>query len=388
VKRSLLLATFVSLLLTVVVGVHVYLARRLIFDLELPANLRGGLLVGLIGLAATLVVQPIAQRQWGRAATQLVSWPAALWMGFAFLLLVTLTGSDLLWWMAARTALADVSGVQSATVAARMRAFSVVGFSLVVGLTAVRLALRPPAVRRVELRLARWPRALDGYRIVQISDVHIGPLLGRRFAADIVARCRTLRPNLLAVTGDLVDGSVAQLADEVAPFAALHAPDGVFFVTGNHDYFSGARAWVEAVQGLGWRVLRNERVVIEANGAAFELAGVDDHQGGALVGELGEDLPTALTGRTPSRPLVLLAHDPATFQQASQMGIDLQLSGHTHGGQIWPFRYLVRLYTPFVAGVHERNGAQLYVSCGTGFWGPPMRLFAPAEITELVLRAA
>jgi hypothetical protein len=190
------------------------------------------------------------------------------------------------------------------------------------------------------------------------------------------------------VTGDLVDGPVSHLAEEVAPFAELRAKHGVFFVTGNHDYYSGADPWLEHVRTLGMRALRNERVEIRESGAAFDLAGVDDHRGNLFGPGHGEDVPRALAGRDPERPVVLLAHDPSTFKSAAAHGVDLQISGHTHGGQIWPFGYVVRLVVKFVAGEYRDGHAQLFVSRGTGFWGPPMRLGAPAEITEIVLRPA
>jgi predicted MPP superfamily phosphohydrolase len=219
-----------------------------------------------------------------------------------------------------------------------------------------------------------------------LSDIHIGPILGRSFAEHLVARVNDRRPDLIAITGDLVDGGVAQLADEVAPFAGLRAPHGVYFVTGNHDHYSGAHSWCDRATELGMTVLRNRRVPIAHGEGEFDLVGVDDHRGNHIGDDGREDLAAALEGRDPSRPAVLLAHDPSTFKRACRMGIDLQLSGHTHGGQIWPFGYLVRLVVPFVAGRYRRNGAELYVSSGTGFWGPPMRLRAPAEITEIVLR--
>jgi predicted MPP superfamily phosphohydrolase len=193
--------------------------------------------------------------------------------------------------------------------------------------------------------------------------------------------------DLVAVTGDLVDGRVEELFEEVAPFAALRGRLGVYFVTGNHDHYSDARAWASHAAQLGFRVLRNERVEIGGESGIFDLVGVDDHRGGMLGSDGGEDLDAALAGREDSRPAVLLAHDPSTFKRAAQRGIDLQISGHTHGGQIWPFAALVRLAIPWVAGHYRVGCSQLYVSRGSGFWGPPMRLFAPAEITEIVLRA-
>jgi predicted MPP superfamily phosphohydrolase len=159
-------------------------------------------------------------------------------------------------------------------------------------------------------------------------------------------------------------------------------------VTGNHDHYSGVEPWSETIAGMGMRVLRNEHVVLEDRGERFVLAGVDDHRSGQMPGDGGgEDLAAALAGIDSELPVLLLAHDPSTFKRAHARGIDLQLSGHTHGGQIWPFRYLVRMAIPFVDGLHRIGRAVLYVSRGTGFWGPPMRLGAPAEITELVLRS-
>jgi predicted MPP superfamily phosphohydrolase len=270
--------------------------------------------------------------------------------------------------------------------AAAWRAAVVLGITAVAVGLGLRGGLAGPVLRREVFAIERWPRALDGFRIVQISDIHIGPLLGRSFAAHLAQRVNALAPDLVAVTGDLVDGSAPRLASEVAPFADLRARCGVFFVTGNHDHYSGATHWSEAVTRLGMRVLRNERVEIGADGASFDLVGVDDHHA-HFAGDGREDLARALAGRDPERAAVLLAHDPTTFRRARAQGIDLQLSGHTHGGQIWPFAWFVRLATPYVAGRYRDGRAQLYVSRGTGFWGPPLRLFAPAEITEITIRS-
>ncbi|MEX2206875.1 MAG: metallophosphoesterase [Myxococcota bacterium] len=378
---------FLTIALTVLLGGHAYLAQRLVFDPEVASPLRGFAL-GLIGLGlATLVAQPIAERVIAPPWNRIVGWPASLWMGIAFLLLITLAASDLLRFLAGGVAYAAGGALPDAASSARGLAAITAAVVGVAGLLALVSGLRPPRLVRIEIPLARWPRALDGFRIAQISDIHIGPLRDRRFSRHLTERVNALAPDLTCVTGDLVDGSARLLADEVTPFGELRARHGVYFVTGNHDHYSGANDWVGVIEKLGLVPLRNRHVTVRCEGASFVLAGVDDHRGGFGDGQR-EDLPQALAGVDPAQPVVLLAHDPSTFKRASHSGVDLQLSGHTHGGQIWPFRWLVRLATPFVAGRYTRNGAELYVSRGTGFWGPPMRLFAPAEITEITLRRA
>jgi predicted MPP superfamily phosphohydrolase len=385
VNRILLIALLLLVAASLLVGAHAYLAQRLVLETGLAPPWRE-VLIGLLAcLGASLVLQPLAERGPAPRLGHVLAWPAALWMGLAFLLLLLLGVSDVALWLFGSAALAASGAADGEAPAAGARAVGVLAIAFAAGAWGLRSALQPPDRRRVEIPLARWPKGLDGFRIVQISDIHIGPLLGRRFAEQVVARVNALEPDLVAITGDLVDGSVGRLAADVEPFAGLEARHGVFFVTGNHDHYSDADAWADHVAGLGLRVLRNERVCIRDGGVVFDLIGVDDHRGDWIRGG-GEDLPKALHGRDPERPSVLLAHDPSTFTRASAMGVGLQISGHTHGGQIWPFGALVRLAIPFVAGRYRRNGAELYVSRGTGFWGPPMRLFAPAEISELILR--
>ena len=386
-RRILAASLALAVALSLLSATHYYLARRLVLDAGIAEPLRSVLLVAIGGLAALLILGMVSGRVLPRRWSRVLSLPAMLWMGFLFLFMVALLASDVLLALAAGVAQAAGTTDGTGEVGGAPRAAGIAALVGTAGLYAVASALRVPGVKRVEVWLSRWPAALDGFRIVQISDVHIGSLLGRRFAEDVVDRCNTLAPDLLAVTGDLVDGDVDWLREEVAPFANLRARHGVYFVTGNHDHYSGVDPWVERIRELGIRVLRNERVRIGEGDAGFDLAGVDDHRGG-FGPSAGEDLPRALEGRDPDRALVLLAHDPSSFVAASETDVDLQLSGHTHGGQIWPFRYLVRLAVPFVAGLYARNGSQLYVSRGTGFWGPPMRLFAPSEITELTLRSA
>ncbi len=385
-RRILAGLLFLAIALSVLGFGHYYIAARLVLDPELgsPARELG---LGLIALGlVSLFAQPIAERTLHKPWSRLIAWPASLWMGIAFLFLIVLGAGDLLRFLAGNAAWAAGGALPEPVASARAQAASALGIVGVAGAFALYSGLRPPRLARVEIPLAGWPKALDGFRIAQISDIHIGPLLDHRFSRHLTERVNALAPDLICVTGDLVDGSAHLLADEVAPFGGLRARHGVYFVTGNHDHYSGAVAWIEVVTKLGLIPLRNRHVVISRDGAAFTLAGVDDHRGG-FNDDQREDLEAALAGRDPELPVVLLAHDPATFKGASRRGVALQLSGHTHGGQIWPFRYLVRLATPFVAGRYARNGSELYVSRGTGFWGPPMRLFSPAEITELTLRS-
>jgi uncharacterized protein len=230
----------------------------------------------------------------------------------------------------------------------------------------------------VEVKLAKLPKAMDGFSIVQLTDLHVGLTIDRHFVQRVVDLANGLAPDLIAMTGDFVDGKVEDLRDEIAPLANLRAKH-IYAVTGNHEYYSGAEPWVRHISTLNVRYLRNERVVID-NG--FELAGVDDMS-------IGEDMKAATAGRDPNRALVLLAHQPRQVKRAAQHGVDLQLSGHTHGGQIWPWHYLVKLQQGgLLAGRYQHRETQLYVSRGCGYWGPPIRWFAPLEITRVILRAA
>jgi uncharacterized protein len=240
-------------------------------------------------------------------------------------------------------------------------------------------------VKEVPVHLDGLPSQLDGFRLVQISDLHIGALLHRGWVEGVVERVLGARPDAVAITGDLVDGSVDELRNHVAPLAALaSAPHGAFFVTGNHEYYSGVAQWLRHLPTLGIRPLENERLELAPG---LDLAGIHDASGTGLRG-YAPDLDRALAGRVKGRPLVLLAHQPRQFAEAARKGVSLTLSGHTHGGQIWPFSWIVAIVQPYLAGLHRSGEAQIYVSRGTGFWGPPMRVFAPPEITVLTLHRA
>ncbi|WP_328424335.1 metallophosphoesterase [Streptomyces sp. NBC_00443] len=239
--------------------------------------------------------------------------------------------------------------------------------------------LRGPKVKRVTVPLAKLPRAAHGYRIAVVSDIHLGPVLGRGFAQKVVDTINGTQPDMIAVVGDLVDGSVKDLGPAAAPLAGLRARHGAFFVTGNHEYFSGAEQWVEEVRRLGLRPLENARTELPH----FDLAGVND-VAGESEGQ-GPDFAKALGDRDTARACVLLAHQPIQIHDAVDHGVDLQLSGHTHGGQLWPGNLVAELANPTLAGLDRYGDTQLYVSRGAGAWGPPTRVGAPSDITVIEL---
>jgi hypothetical protein len=376
-RRPLALLTTLSVFTALVGSVHVYFARRFLQDTGVAQPWRGAAYVALALMAASIFAYPFIESRFGARASRVFAWPVFTWLAATFYLLIGLWATDL------GLLVLGLGGQH----VARARALALATLSAGVLLLGLWNARRGPVRKRIEVRIAGWPAALDGYRIVQLSDVHISALIRREYAQRLVDHCAALAPDLIAVTGDLVDGSVRSLYDEVAPFAALRARDGVYFVTGNHDHYSDEEPWVARVRELGMSVLRNQRVSIERDGARFELAGVEDFSTHRHESTHGLDLEAATAGWDRATPLVLLAHDPRSFERARALGVHLQLSGHTHGGQMWPFNFFVRFQTRYVAGLYRSGASQLYVSRGTGFWGPPVRFPKPAELTEIVLRA-
>jgi predicted MPP superfamily phosphohydrolase len=375
---------FLVIALSLIGGLHYYFWARLVRDTALPApwrQLATGLLCALgLSIPATMIL-------WRSHSPlrNLLAWPAFVWMGMMLILMLVVFGADVVRMLVhvgggardpeRRLLLQRTLGAAAATLSAGLGAW------------ALREGTRRVAVREVEVTLPRLPRALDRFTIVQLTDIHVGgQTIHRHFIEEMVATTNALSPDVVAITGDLVDGSVDELRDQVAPLAGLRARQGVYFVTGNHEYYAGVAEWMAHLPTLGMHVLRNERVAVGDGTHSFDLAGIDDYSARGFPGH-GPDLARAVDGRDPARELVLLAHQPRANYEASAHGVGLQLSGHTHGGQIWPWNFAVRLQQPYVAGLARHKATQLYVSRGTGYWGPPMRLGAPAEITRIKLRA-
>jgi predicted MPP superfamily phosphohydrolase len=292
------------------------------------------------------------------------------------LMLATLL-ADLAW--PGRLALASFRSQSALAVALLGFLITLLGFSN---------ARRTAAITRVSIPIKNLPAALQGFRIVQISDIHVGPTIRQDYLRRIVAAVNRQQPDMVAITGDLVDGSVRELAPHVAPLKDLASRYGSYFVTGNHEYYSGAHAWIAELRRLGIEVLLNRHVVLEHQGATAVIAGVTDYSAGHFDAAHRSDPHAAIAGAPSNAAVrVLLAHQPRSALAAAEAGFDLQLSGHTHGGQFMPWNFFVRLQQPFVAGLHRLGQLWVYTSRGTGYWGPPKRFGAPSEITLIELVA-
>ncbi|MGW4958961.1 metallophosphoesterase [Nonomuraea sp. NPDC004186] len=391
---------------------HLYLWQRMVRSTTAPGRLRKALTWGVVGLTVLVVATFAATRMdfghW-------LAWPGYVWLALMFYLIVFLVVLEapravaaLVLRRASRKAVtleaapvpvpamagapappepapvvAPISrrlflGRTTAAIAG-VGALGTVGY----GMTS---ALGDPVIERVKVALPKLDSRLGGLRFAVVSDIHLGPLTGRGHTERIVRMINGLEADVVAIVGDLVDGSVAQLGPLAQPLKSLESRYGAYFVTGNHEYFapSGPLEWIEELDQLGVRSLRNERVEIRHQGAVLDLAGVNDLNG-ASAGD-GPDFDKALGGRDAGRSTVLLAHQPVQVGQAARHGVDLQLSGHTHGGQIAPFNLVVGLQQPVVSGLATVDGVQVYVTRGAGFWGPPVRVGAPPEITLLELR--
>lgn len=381
---------FVGIIALIIALSHLYLFARISYFLQLAGGQRKftALLLGVLAVL-TFSFLPVS-RMLPRTVETAFAWVVFPWLGFTLLMLVSMLATDVFWLLINLLQPAPMHDPGRRLLIQRAIGFTALGASGLLGVFSLWNGLRQVTVKPLTVRLNRLPKSLDGLKIVQISDLHIGPLIDGEWLRQIVDKVNALKPDIIVVTGDLADGSVEKLGHLVAPIADLTAPLGVYFITGNHEYYYGVEPWCAHIASLGLRVLRNERVSIVSGAQrdSFDLAGVDDWSSRRFSGQ-GPDLPKALAGRDPDKALVLLAHQPVAIDEASAHGVDFQLSGHTHGGQIWPFNYVVYLQQPYVKGFHRHLGTatQIYVSSGTGFWGPPMRFGTSSEITNITLRS-
>ncbi|MFD1150924.1 metallophosphoesterase [Saccharothrix hoggarensis] len=400
---------FFFVLFAVVMGAaHYYIWKRVVRDTTRAGRARR-VGTGVVLFAYLLVMAALAVSRLGSTLGNAVAWPGFIWLAGAFYLALVLGVLEVPRALLLRSArrhevpaavgapdgaveapgAAPPTGEQPVDPGRRLfiaRSLAVAGGVATAGVVGygTTQALGDPVVKRVPVTLGKLDQRLAGYRIAVVSDIHLGPLLGRAHTERIVRMINAQEVDLVAIVGDLVDGTVAELGEAAAPLRDLVSTHGSFFVTGNHEYFSGAEPWLAELERLGVNPLRNERLTIERAGASFDLAGVTDVTGRAH-GD-GPDYARALDGRDTSTPVVLMAHQPVQVREAAKHGVDLQLSGHTHGGQMFPFHLAIGLQQPMRSGLETIDGTQVYTTNGAGFWGPPVRVGAPPDITVVELR--
>lgn len=382
--------------------IYGYSGWRIILPLRLSlyANL-----VAWVALIALIVLPILVLRLRSSAAGHwwydLLTWIAFFGLGFAILTFSLLVIRDLGWLGAsALDRILSWSGRSPSSsllpAAPDRRLFllnalnlGVVGLSTGLagyGLYAARSRLR---IFEVSIPIRGLPPAMEGFRIAQISDIHVGLTIKGDFLERVVEKVEGLAPDLIALTGDLIDGEVENLRHQVSSLERLSAPCGCFFVTGNHEYYNNnPAAWIAEIERLGFTVLLNEHRLVETSGERFLIAGVTDHSAGRTDLHAASDPQAAVADAPPGLFRLLLAHQPLSIFAAAKTGFDLQLSGHTHGGQFIPWKYAIPLQQPFVAGLHRFENTWIYVNRGTGYWGPPLRLGAPAEISLITLTRA
>lgn len=356
---------------------HVYIGFRLLPNLAI--GLPGELLGALLLVASWALIPSGLSRSRSSDGADGVTWSALIAMGlFSSLFVFTLLRDVSLLIAAPFTVVTShVLGIT---------AWGVVGAAVFATLIGYINARRVARVVNVDVPIANLPTALHGFSIAQISDVHVGPTIRRNYVEGIVAAVNQLEADAIAITGDLVDGSVRELASHVEPLSQLRARYGTFFVTGNHEYYSGERAWTNELRRLGLHVLKNEHIVVDHGDARLVIAGVTDYSAHHFDPVNRSDPAAALIDApTDVGAKILLAHQPRSAPAAAAAGFDLQLSGHTHGGQFWPWGFFVRFQQPFTAGLDRLGSLWVYTSRGTGYWGPPKRFGAPSEITRIRL---
>lgn len=396
---------FIVVLIAVLALMHFYVWTRLAKNTTAPGRARRMSTLLFSIPTAILFVGLILPRVFDTRDSAWLAWPGFVWLALVFYLVLALLVLEpvrlaLRGWVkrgGAQAADALDDGTEPrpghASQAVNRRMFLARGGAAAAGVVSVALvgtgasiALGPPKMLQVPVRLGRIDPAFNGFRIAVVSDVHLGPMLGRSHTERLVRMINESEPDLVAIVGDLVDGTVSELGAAVEPLQDLAAREGSFFVTGNHEYFThDTDEWLHELERLGVVPLRNESTPIRRAGATFALLGVNDVAGARSSNP--PDFDRAMAGVGPSQATVLLAHQPVQVSEAAERGIDLQLSGHTHGGQMWPFHHIVSAVQPSIAGLSTVGDTQLYVTRGAGFWGPPVRIGAPPDISVLTLHA-
>jgi predicted MPP superfamily phosphohydrolase len=384
-------AVFFLVSSSILIAAHFYIGKRLINKLNIAPQIKKiiWILLFLFPLftPASFIFRAVNTPGF---LSDIIGWLAYLEMGFFSLLIIMVFFRDILLLLnGIRQKFASANKFDPERRAFMLNSvnYSIIGTSVLLTGYGFFEARRIPRTEQIRIFLPGLPAEFEGYRIVQFSDLHVGPTIKRQFVQDVVNQILNLDADAIVFTGDLVDGSVAQLRHDVAPLAELRAPDGVYFVTGNHEYYSGALDWIAEADRLGMRVLLDGHEIISRENKILVMAGVTDFSAPGMIPAHVSDPHKALSGAPGSAVKILLAHQPRNIYEAAKAGFDLQISGHTHGGQYYPWRYVVTFSQPYVSGLHLHENTWIYVNRGTGYWGPPVRIGVPSEITVLTLTA-
>ena len=387
---------WIGIMVTLLSLGYYYMGQRLIipFKLASPYNQIAWTVLTLMYLIpfSSLFLVRFAEKY-----SDLLSWVGYVSLGLISFVFVFLLFRDALWFLGfGGQKLFSFLSSSPQTFDAAKREFllqttnlGVIGVAGTLTAYGVYEARKKPGIVNVDIPIAKLPQEFDGFRIVQISDVHAGLTIKRDFIETIAEEIKNLSPDLIAFTGDMADGSVPHLKNDLEPLANVYAPHGKFFITGNHEYYSGVEQWVTHARDMGYDVLMNEHRLVTKNGASFVLAGVTDYSGGGFSPAHKSDPAKALNGAPKELAKILLAHQPRTLFHVNDLDLDLVLMGHTHGGQFFPWNLVATIGQPFIKGLNKYNDRTwAYVSKGTGYWGPPVRVGARSEITVLTLKKA
>ena len=358
-----------------------YIVARLLPGLP-TSEMRAALIISMALIYMIVIAGFMIRHDISTPKTDKIAWVSFLFLGlFSWLFILTIIRDAVL-------LISLFSSDPWHSIIKQNSIWAVLGLSLLATLVGLFNARRAPSIVTVEVAITGLPTALEGFTIAQITDLHVGPTIKKGFVRKVVKATNALKADVIVLTGDLIDGDVAGLQEHTNELAALKAPHGIFAVTGNHEYYSGADQWIAEYRRLGMRVLQNEHEVIKQEDALLVVAGVTDFGAGNFDASQSSDPRLALSNSPATAALKkLLAHQPRSMFAAEPAGFDLQLSGHTHGGQFWPWRYFVPLQQPLIAGLHTHGNMQVYVSQGTGYWGPPLRLGARSEISRIRLHS-
>ena len=390
--KTLIFSIFFSVVTIIVLLVHYYLWLRLVKDTGLNGLYKDIGTYFLIICSISFPIALIMDKMTSLKYSFPLLWFAYLWLGTIMLLFFLLFSIDIIKFLF--YIFSKLTSTGNETVNIEKRAFiskTIASVTLSSVFIAAGIGVKnyysKAIVKRYKVLLKGLPKVFKGFNIVQISDLHLGQMMKGSTLEQIVDQVNSLKPDIVAITGDLADGSAVKLLQEASSLKKLKAAKGVFFVTGNHEYYNGVEEWTSVIEKMGIQILNNQNIKIKKQDDYFYLAGVTDHEGKRFGKEHAADFSKALSGLENNETKILLAHQPIAVKKASKYGTDLVLAGHTHGGQIWPFNYLVYLQQPYLKGFYDYNGTKLYVNQGTGCWGPPLRLGSENEITQIILDA-